>query len=559
MLYVLQNFHYFVLLLGALVFFHELGHFLVAKACGVRVLKFSLGFGPRLFGFTRHGTEYLISALPLGGYVKMLGELPGAEVSPEEAASSFGNKPVWQRAAIVSAGPVFNLVLAFLLYLGMFTGVQTFGDTRLGMVLPDAPAHNAGLRAGDKILAVDGEPFDDWMKLREHIGARAGEPLTVTYERGGAIGTLRVNPEPRDEPNEFQETETRGRIGVLNRFVKPVLGLVDSESPAARAGLRSGDVVVAVSGNPVAAWHEVRAGVAATPSGEPVRLRVRRDGQELEVTLTPEAPPAGLEAGLFSSADTAAGYTGLVSKEALVATVEPETPAAELGLQPGDRPVRLQMIRADGTSVSRPIGSFFSDLEAFSGLDARNRFVLTYQRGRQLVEKPLQLLAREEKDELKNKRTVYVFGAKNDESLVDMYTYERRVGPFEAVRLAAEKVGADMTLIAGGIAKLVSGKLSFDTMGGPIMLFVIAEKTAAMGPEAFLRAMAVISVNLGMLNFLPIPVLDGGHLMFCAVEAIRRRPPSLRFRELANVVGLALLLLLMVLVLKNDLLNYVLG
>jgi regulator of sigma E protease len=559
-MYILANLHWFILLLGALVFFHELGHFLVAKACGVRVLRFSLGFGPRLFGFTRGETEYLISALPLGGYVKMLGETPGVEVPPEDAGRSFAHKSVWQRSAIVVAGPVFNLILALTVYFGMFTGTQTFGDTRLGIVSVGEPAWNAGLRPGDKIVAVDGEPVGDWDALREHIGTRPGEALRMTYERDGSEHVVTLHPEAKDEANVFQEAEKRGRIGVSARYIKAIVGVVDSESPAALAGVHTGDRVLRVNGQPVAAWHELRAKVRSTASGAPVRLVIARDGGEREVTVQPNtARPQGLDADLFSSADTTDGYTGLVSAESLVAKVEADTPAAELGLVQGDRPVALKMIRSDGSSVERPIGSYFIDLAAFSGLDARNRFVLTWQHGREILQKPLELEAREQKDEFKNTRTEYVFGAQNDDATLDTYTYDRDVGPVEALREAAKQVGADMGLIATGLSKLVSGKLSFDNMGGPIMLFVIAEKTAKRGPATYLRAMAMISVNLGMLNLLPIPVLDGGHLMFCLVEAVRRRPPSLRFRELANMVGLALLLLLMVLVLKNDILRYVLG
>jgi regulator of sigma E protease len=558
-MYILQNIHWFILLLGALVFFHEFGHFIAAKLSGVKVLKFSFGFGPRLIGIRGAETEYLISALPLGGYVKMLGEIPDSEVAPEDAPRSFAAKPVWVRSIIVLAGPAFNILLAFLVYIGMFTGTQTFGATRLGIVTEGDPAWNAGLRPGDTITAIDGQPVADWEELREQIGKRPEEALRVTYERQGTLHTAEVKPQAHDEANVFQEAETRGRIGVSVRYVRPILGIVDKESPAAKAGLETGDEVVEANGRPIEAWQDLRAAVAATAPGTAVRLTVRRGNDRREAVLTPTTPPAGLEAHAFSAADPQGGYTGLVSRDVLVAKVDAGTPASRAGLEPGDRLLRLRIDKPGGESVERPISVWGADLAAFSGLDARNHFVLTFQRGRDIIEKPLLLEARQEKDELKNVRTEYVFGATNDDESLGTYTFTRRVGPLEATREAASQVGTDVSLIGLGVAKLFSGSIPLNTMGGPIMLFVIAEKSAKRGATAFLRVLAVISVNLGLLNLLPIPVLDGGHLLFFGMEVVRRRPPSLRVREYANIVGLALLALLMILVFRNDILRYVLG
>ena len=368
-----------------------------------------------------------------------------------------------------------------------------------------------------------------------------------------------VLSEAREEPNVFQESETRGRIGVSPQYVKPLLGIVDGESPAAKAGLATGDLVKAVGNKPIQTWYELRQAVVATPTGEPVKLTVERQGAARQVELLPSPPPAGLAPPLASAADTEDGYTGLVTQDVLVAKVDSGTPAAAMGLKTGDRLLRLRIEKADGSSVERPIGVWNVDLAAFQGVDARSRFMLTYQRGRTIVTAPLSLEARAEKDELKNEHTQYVFGAYNNEDLLDTYVFQRQVGPFEAMFQAARQVGSDATLIGAGIGKMIRGRIPLNTLGGPIMLFVIAEKSAKRGLATYMRVMAVISVNLGVLNILPIPVLDGGHLLFFAIEAVRRRPPSLRTRELANMVGLALLVLLMVLVFKNDLLRYVLG
>jgi regulator of sigma E protease len=545
-----------IIFIGVLVFVHELGHFLVAKACGVKVLRFSFGFGPKLFGVERGETEYCVSALPLGGYVKMLGEMPGAEIPPEDAPRAFSARPLWQRILIVLAGPAANFALAWLVYFAVGLGMQTFGDTRLGIVSRGEPAWKAGVRPGDRIVKIDGAPIHSWDELRERISKRPGEKLRATLERDGQILQVEITPRAREEANLFREIETRGHIGISPHYVKTLVGIVDLDSPAARAGLKTGDVIEAVNGHPVVSWHELRARVKETPAGEPVHLRVHRQESSMSFDVRPGEYPEGVDRELFSAADTHAGYTGLVSQECLVAEVEPDTPAARIGLKPGDRLTRL-VIENGQTRVERPIGVWGVDLKAFQGVDASSDFVLTFQRGRQIISQQLKLDELKEKDEFKNERTRFVFGAKNDEDTLGIYTFERFVGPLEAIRIAGQNVAMATTLIGKGIAKLVQREIPIETMGGPIMLFEIAAKSAERGLRDYLSMLAMISVNLGLLNLLPVPVLDGGHLMLFGIEAIRRRPPSLRFREVANLIGLALLLLLMVLVFRNDIVRLV--
>lgn len=560
-MYILENLHWFLLLIGALVFFHELGHFLVAKACNVKVERFSLGFGPRIFGFTRGETEYRLGLLPLGGYVKMLGEVPGSEIPVEEMARSFSAKPVWQRAAIAVAGPLANLLLAVVVYFGMFLGPQTLGDTRLGIVSRGEPAWNAGLRPGDKIIAVSGTPIAHWDELKKLISARPGAAVEVTFERDGEQHNVQIEPQARDEENVFQETEKKGKIGVSLQFLKPIIAIVDEQSPAAAAGVKTGDVVQAIDGTSVASWHEMRAALLRHADGStPVQMKILRDNKTLDISLMPALSyPTNLPTDLFSGADTGAGYTGLVSKDTLVMRVDKDTPAETAGLQPGDRLLQIAAKTPDGHELKRPIEVWGIDLASFQGLDARSTMEIYFQRGQEVRVAQFQLQAKEEKDEFKNVRKTYVFGATNDPTVLDTYIIEHQVGALEAFTQSFSQVGEDMTLISTAVGKMLRGHIPLDTMGGPIMLFVIAEQSAKRGATYFLRMMSVISVNLGMMNLLPIPVLDGGHLMFCAVEAIRRRPPSLRLREVANIVGLALLLMMMVLAFRNDLLRFVLG
>lgn len=558
MLYVIQNLHWFILFIGALVTFHELGHFLVAKACGVKVEKFSIGFGPKLLSFKRGETEYRIGVLPLGGYVKMLGELPGSYVADDEAKRAFSSQSLWKRSAIVLAGPAFNILLAFVVYLALSTGSRNVGEARVGTVGVAGPAYRAGIRPGDRILQINGQAVSQWSHLPELIGPRAGQTLTLELERQGQKLNVDVVPDGRPEPNMFQEIETRGKIDVSPFYIKPIVAVIDPQSPAAQAGIVTGDNIVEVNGNKIQAWHDVRREVMNTPSGQDIALTVQRDGVEKKILIKP-SEPVGLPANLLSSADPENAYTGMVSKESLVAKVDPNTPAARTGLQVGDRLLGLRVDQGEQKGDEISIGAWSIDLAPLRNVRPETRFMLGFQRGRQTFFEQLQIDAKEERDEFKNKRTVYVFGAENDSTTLESYNLQISVSVLEAVPEALARVGDDMTLIVKAVSKMVRGDIPLDQMGGPIMLFVIAEKSAKRGFEYFLFMMAMISVNLGMLNLLPVPVLDGGHLLFFAIEAVQRRPASIRMREVANVMGLALLLLLMVLVFRNDFLRFVLG
>ncbi|MBC7794772.1 MAG: site-2 protease family protein, partial [Clostridia bacterium] len=334
-----------------------------------------------------------------------------------------------------------------------------------------------------------------------------------------------------------------------------VVAVIDNESPAALAGILTGDRVVRVQGVPVAAWYEVHQAVHNV-DGE-VRLSIQRGEDVREISLVPGAAPAGIDGTLMSAADARSGYTGLVSKESTLVRVDPETPASVAGLAVGDRVIALTTHDAKGIALTKPVHTYSLDL--LMAADARDAITMTVQRGREVSEHEVHFTNREEKDELKNVRKSQVFGAFNDLTSVGVYTASRWIGPAEAFTRAVRHVGDDMTLIVKGIAKIAQGDIPLDNMGGPIMLFVIAEKSAKSGLMDFLTMVAVISVNLGLVNLVPVPVLDGGHLMFLGIEAVRRRPPSVRVREVANVVGLVMLLMLMVLVFKNDIFRFVLG
>ncbi|MGH7785889.1 MAG: RIP metalloprotease RseP [Candidatus Binatia bacterium] len=347
-----------IIVLGVLIVVHEFGHFIVAKRSGVGVLKFSVGFGPRLFGRTVNGTEYVLSAIPLGGYVKMVGEDPDA-TEPVDPRISFSHQNVWKRVAIVIAGPVFNLIFAFLAF--------------------------------TMVLAVYGQ---------------------------------RV-------PSDLAQ-----------------VGGVMPDMPAARAGLEAGDVMTAVAGKPIASWDELSSAIRAS-EGAPVALAVRRGDAVLELTVTPEAKP-------------------------------------------------------DKNIFGEVIGQ---------------AYVIGIERG---------------------------------------FTQED-VGPIEAIAAGARQTMFWIETLIMSVVKIFQGKIPAQDIGGPILIVQAAGQQAQVGLESLLLFMAVISINLGILNLLPIPILDGGHLLFFLVEAVMRRPLDIRHREIAQQVGLVILLGLMAFAFYNDILRVIRG
>ncbi len=421
----------FVIVLGILIFIHELGHFLVAKFTGVGVEKFSLGFGPKIVGIKRGETEYMISLLPLGGYVKMTGESPEEEVPEEEKDRSFTHKPLSARTAIVASGPIMNIILAVLLFPVIFMigiTVPAFLDAppEVGFVAPDSAGAEAGLKRGDLIKAVDGKSIGTWEELESVIALNPGKELSVEVRRDGRI--LRTTLKPRS--SDATGTGTAG----LYPPMKPVIGAVTKGYPAAEAGLKPGDVIKAVDGKDITYWAELEELIHRSP-GEKTFV-IERDGKTFTVKLTPRYNP-----------------------------------------------------------------------------DAR----------------------------------VYLVGISPHMDLkVKSY------GFFESIKMGVAKAVDLTVLLFVVVKKLVVGEVSIKTLGGPIMIAQVAGQAAESGLTDLLSLMAFLSLQLGIINLFPIPVLDGGHLLFFAIEFVRGKPLSEKVMGVAQQVGIALLIALMVLVTWND-------
>ncbi len=540
-----------VLLLGGLIFVHELGHFIAAKLLGVKVVRFSIGFGPRLFGFTRGETEYRIAALPLGGYVKMAGDDPKEEVAPEDRGRGFLEQAPWRRFVIAAAGPGMNLVFPFVLYfaIGMAQNGSLVPGPSVGALAPGSPAAEAGLRPGDRILSVaqpgrSPRPVRYFADLRELISPHPGEPLTFEVERDGArLAPITITP-ARERETSPLETTVRGVIGVTPAYSPAVVAPVH---PGAAGPVEPFDLVVSVAGRPVAQGRDLERALAAARCAA-VPLEVVRE------------QPIGLPGATVSTYRTlrlegvptcAGGAPSLALADpgvsTFVAAVVQGSPADRAGLRRGD---------AIASVNGHPVRSF-RDINARAGeFRAGEPVAMTLADGRAVTLVPG---AQTQVDELtREPRTRLVLGFFPDQrALVDAAALmvERvplHVGPLEVAGAASANLHEVVRLTVLGIARIVTGQISFKTVGGPIMLFSIAAQAAEEGLESFLFKMALISVNLGLMNLLPIPVLDGGHLATCLVEGLTRRRLSIRAREIANVVGIILLVTLMIVVFKND-------
>jgi regulator of sigma E protease len=439
----------FAVVLGVLIVFHEYGHYAVARLCGVKVLRFSIGFGRVLWQkrLGRDGTEWAISVFPLGGYVKMLDEREG-EVAPEEAHRAFNRQSVGRRSLIVAAGPAANFLLAILLYWGIFM----VGSNELLPILgtpPDAsPAARASIANGEQVRTVDGQPVATWNDLRWLLLQKAVDQDSADLEvinEQGEIAVRRLALGAAGEQGWEGDALARLGIAFFRPQVPPVIGQVVRGGAAGRAGLQAGDRVLALDGRPIALWHELVLYVRDA-AGRPVRIDFERDGRRSTLTVTPES-------------------------------------VAEHGRSVG----RIGVMVAETAETQRPVRTFVS----YGFLDAG---------GKALGE-----------------------------------TWDKSI--FSLVMLG----------------KMLTGDVSWKNLSGPVTIADYAGQSARLGLDYYIKFMALLSISLGVLNLLPIPVLDGGHLMYHVIEVVRRRPLSERAMGIAQQIGLSLLFALMAFAFFNDL------
>ena len=528
----------FALVISVVVFFHELGHLLVGKALGVKALRFSIGFGPRLFGFKGKETEYRVSLLPLGGYVKFAGDNPYEEVAPEDRGRGFLEQPPWKKGLIAFAGPAANFILAIVLYILVFATPHPDLAAKVGYVKPQSPAAQAGLHSGDRIVAIDGERVDGWSDLQERIRSHLGQPLTMEIERDGARLSLRLVPAIHEETNPI-ETVKHGRIGISPVPRAAEVTLVSPDSPAGKAGIRTFDRIATLDGAPVANWEVLEEKLAART--DPIKVDV----------LRPEPVPAP-GGTLWSTrpmsfelpAPAKAGGYGLEAGDLTLFAVQPGGAADEAGLQRGDR-----VLAVDG----KPALSWSDEVEGAIKAKGTQPVQMTVRREGKEVTVIVKPHLKKDRDETGVLQDVPDLGASPDLNAFaePEHVWVRNDLP-DAARRAVTKNLSDVRMQAIGILRIITGHISSRAIGGPLMIADVARTAAESGWRALVATMGAISLVLGLMNLIPVPVLDGFHVLTAFIEGIRRRPLSIRFREVANVVGIALLLTLMLYAFRND-------
>lgn len=538
----LQNIVYFIVFLGVLVTVHEAGHFFAAKWAGVKVLKFSIGFGPKLFSFRRGETEYQVAVLPLGGFVAMAGQNPGEELDEADVGRSFLASPWWKRMFILSAGPAANLVFPFFAFFVAFIGDHQVVAPRVGSLELGYPAASAGMLPGDIITKVDGKAIRAFEEIGPTLDGVFDRPVPITVDRGGRELVLAVTPKKgvKATPSEKRQ---RGFLGI-SPVTRPAIVGVAEGSPARAAGLQTFDRILTIGGQATRDELDLLK-VVDRLSGRLEVVAVRshlREAGGVKVVV-PEVVRVELEkqagAGLKS--------LGVESADLYVWTVLPESPAAKAGVKPGDR-----LVSVDGLEIT----SWLTLNQAIQATDAK-RIELGWRTAsserRSATVSLIMADSLEEFDLGVRQRQAFYSAEREalakvpDPSLVTVH-----MGPGDAALAAAKAVPESVRAIALVMGKLFTREIPLDTVGGPILLAQLAARSAEEGYQTFLKTMAVVSVNLALVNLLPIPVLDGFGLLTAAWEGIRRRPIPARAREVATIIGLVMLALLFVLANKND-------
>ncbi len=551
---------WFIVLIGILIFAHEAGHFLFAKLFRVKVLTFSLGFGGPIrigrykLSFQPGETEYRIAWFPAGGFVRMMGDDPTEDIAPQDRPRAFLSQPAWKRFLIIFGGPLFSILLAVPIYF-VYHLVQARAQAPIiGAVVPGSPAAAAGLQPGDEVIQIGDQHVQTWEDVDEGIQASGGEPVTIQVQRLGQPLKAEVDPVEELDETGLELLGERWDAGLRHNRQGNIMGVVTPDSPAARAGLNSWDKVLEVGGLQVSGWADVERVLAANGT-HLLPIKVVR-ASEIKIGAVSIRAPAMVEAVIQPEPATQApdgarvaggAYTGLEPIDLYVMGLLDDYPAKQAGMQPSDRIVAL---------YGKPIQSW----EQFSRTVIEHKddpipvTIRHHDQLKQLVIKPKII---EETNEFKQVIRKPGMGVTYSPNVLGGEIIDRPDRLLYALKMSVVQTWRAISMNILGFVRIFEGRVApTEAIGGPLMILDVAGKSAEKGLTTFLSMMAFLSVLLGLLNLLPIPILDGGHIAFILIEAVRRKPLSVGAKVIASYVGLLLLVSLMAFAFYNDISRY---
>ena len=563
-----------LVLIGILIFVHELGHYLVGKYFGFGIETFSIGFGPKIFGFKRGMTTYQISLLPLGGFVKFVGAFPGETIPQEFQGKELANFAVWKRALMTFAGPFANLLLAFVVFVAVGINGLDHPSSVLGHVRPGSPAYLAGLLPGDKIIQVDQTVVKHWDDLIVTVSQKHSTAVQIAFERDGEKKSVEMRPEARNDEDPNGAKVKVGRIGV-SPITLPNFVAVMPASLAEKAGLKMGDQIVSVglkdvrtlnraSETPIASesidrsqqqlkvieiknWNDLlRAFSASLDSQEDLSLVLKRDGNQ--VVLDSFYSPVEMLKNVKGSSDSFESLSSIERGRMIAGVLE----IADGSLIVDEAPQKSGLEKGDY------LVSFgehkIADIFELSELGLENR---TSTMNMQIVRKGELITAQVELSPLelqkvKGRETAFIIpgkvkGGNGSEDIV-----RESYSGFSSLVYGFERTAQATGTVFNSLIGLFTGRVPLQALGGPMLIAKAAKESAEAGLFVYFTTMAMISINLFLINLLPVPVLDGGHLVMQFIEWVRKRPLSLNALENYQKIGFACVLALVILSTYND-------
>lgn len=516
----------------------------MARWCGVRVEVFSLGFGKKLFKYKKGDTTYALSLIPLGGYVKMFGEQPGDHISAEDRKVSFTHKTVWQRIAIVLAGPLMNFFFAILIFFAVALLGEDAKTPVAGDINATSPAYAAGFRSGDKIVSINEKPIVSWEDVQKSLSLKESHDLhldvTVQREGSGEQASFALTAKAEPNPNVLSSYDYVANVDGLSPYSAGTTVGVMEGSPLGALGLKTGDTITAINGQKVSYWRQLESTLQSMNAQEALTLEVMgtRDGDKADKPITLTMAP--LESIKTFNLQT----LGLESSELYLSKVVENSPAQAAGLRAMDRLVTINKVKLmKWEDVINNIKSF----------DGTNPVAITVLRNNQTIDLSITPKMTTQMLPTGTEEKRYTIGiAPIANMAMPEFMVIKASGIGEALVRGTQKTWDVSVMTVMSFVRLFQAKISPKNIGGVISIGQAASETFKIGLTQFLQMMAIISVNLFILNLMPVPVLDGGHLVFYVIEIIKGAPLSIRKMEVAQQVGLALLMSLMIFALFND-------